>query len=248
MSIRCLILDEKNSITDYAELNYPPEGGATIVPFAAETAEMFDKGDVVKFQYENKFDKVFDGVVKKNKKNTLYLDNVRSITNILQEDLRIEIFVDGVLTFEQKNKEKKEEKKENKDENGNVIEDENEDINEDGNESEEEELNEEETEDEIETFSVDITVKDVSSGGMGFYCRENLPMDRIYEYIAEWGATPIITKVKLLRKEKLDSYTYSYGCKFVDLYADEESILRGGVFAIQARRCQDRKRRENDIV
>lgn len=217
MAIRCLILDEKNRIIDYADLSYPTGGGAELIPCAGTTASSFDIGEVVKFQFEQRFDKVFDGVVKKNSGKRLLLENVRHIGNILQEDLRIEVFIDGVLTYEPEN----------------VLENEVDVENED--------------EKETEGYEFDITVKDISSGGIGFYCKKNLPMDKIYEYIAEWGTTPIVTKVKLLRKEKLNSDTFSYGGKFIDLYADEERILRGGVFAIQARRCQERRRKEDEV-
>ncbi|MGE4213293.1 MAG: hypothetical protein AB7E42_00750 [Anaerotignaceae bacterium] len=227
MSIRCLILDEKNRIIDYADLNYPAGGGAQLIPCSAETVNSFEKGDIVKFQHEQRFDKVFDGVVVNNKNNRIVLDNVRHISNILQEDLRIEVFKDDVLTYQVE--------KGSKEENANEIEDEN--INKDASENE----------DNNEEYSFDIIVKDISSGGIGFYSKENLPMDKIYEYVADWGTTPIMTKVKLLRKEKLNSDTFSYGGKFVDLYSDEERVLRGGVFAIQARRCQDRRRRDDDI-
>ena len=218
MAIKCLILDEKNRIIDYADLIYPPEGGAKLFPCSAQTVSSFDIGEVVKFQFEERFDKVFDGVVKRNKNKELILENVRHISNILQEDLRIEVFFDGVLTYGQVNE---------------IIED----------ESDKDGVMEEK---QAPEYSFDITVKDISSGGIGFYCKKNLPMDKIYEYVAEWGTTPIITKVKLLRKEKLNSDTFSYGGRFVDLYADEERVLRGGVFAIQARRCQERRRREDE--
>lgn len=227
MATRCLILDEKNRIIDYADLNYPPGGGAQLIPCSPGTANAFERGDIVKFQFEQRFDKVFDGVVVSNRNNKLMLDSVRHISNILQEDLRIEVFKDAVITYRVNN----ESEEEDKNESTNSIESE----------------DESETEEDVEEYSFDIIVKDISSGGIGFYSKQNLPMNRIYEYVADWGATPVFTKVKLLRKEKLNSDTFSYGGKFVDLYADEERVLRGGVFAIQARRCQDRRRREDDI-
>lgn len=232
MAIRCLILDEKNKIIDYADLNYPPGGGAQLIPCSVETTNSFERGDIVKFQFEQRFDKVFDGVVVSNRNNKLMLDSVRHISNILQEDLRIEVFKDSVITYRVDQESKDEDK--NKKVSQNEVED--------GNQSESE------TEDDVEEYSFDIIVKDISSGGIGFYSKQNLPMDKIYEYVADWGTAPVFTKIKLLRKEKLNSDTFSYGGKFVDLYADEERILRGGVFAIQARRCQDRRRKDDDIL
>ncbi|MEA5083855.1 MAG: PilZ domain-containing protein [Lachnospiraceae bacterium] len=230
MAIRCLMLDEKNRIIDYADLNYPPGGGAQLIPCSADTTNSFERGDIVKFQFEQRFDKVFDGVVVSNRNNKLMLDSVRHISNILQEDLRIEVFKDAVITYRVD--------KESQEEDKNKSEDENED----------ETVGETETEEnKDEEYSFDIIVKDISSGGIGFYSKQNLPMDKFYEYVADWGSTPVFTKIKLLRKEKLNSDTFSYGGKFVDLYADEERVLRGGVFAIQARRCQDRRRKEDDI-
>lgn len=234
MAIRCLILDEKNRIIDYADLNYPPGGGAQLIPCSADTANSYERGDIVKFQFEQRFDKVFDGVVVSNRNNKLMLDSVRHISNILQEDLRIEVFKDAVITY-RVNQESNDEEKNKK-----ASENETEDKTEDESESEKE--------DDAEEYSFDIIVKDISSGGIGFYSKQNLPMDKIYEYVADWGTAPVFTKVKLLRKEKLNSDTFSYGGKFVELYADEERILRGGVFAIQARRCQDRRRKDDDIL
>ena len=219
MAIRCLILDGKNRIIDYADLNYPPGGGAQLIPCSEQTSKDFERGDVVKFQFEQRFDKVFDGVVVSNRNNRIILEKVRHISNILQEDLRIEVFKDSVITYRVETESQEEDKNKSQDEN----------------------------EDDVEEYSFDITVKDISSGGIGFYSKENLPMDKIYEYVADWGTTPVFTKVKLLRKEKLNSDTFSYGGKFVDLYAEEERVLRGGVFAIQARRCQDRRKKEDDI-
>lgn len=235
MATRCLILDQKNRIIDYADLSYPPDGSTELTPSSAEVANSFDKGDVVKFQYEQRFDKVFDAVVIKNRKNRLVLDKVRHISNILQEDLRIEVFKDAVLTYQEDTPTEEEKPSETENEDETINEDETKDE------------NATENEDNNGKCSFDITVKDISSGGICFYSKENLPMDRIYEYVADWGVVPVVTKVKLLRKEKLDFYTYSYGCKFVELFAEEERALRGAVFAIQARRCQDRRKRENDI-
>lgn len=230
MAIRCLMLDEKNRIIDYADLNYPPGGGAQLIPCSADTTNSFERGDIVKFQFEQRFDKVFDGVVVSNRNNKLMLDSVRHISNILQEDLRIEVFKDAVITYRVDKESQEEDKNKSEDENEDEI----------ASETETEENKDEE-------YSFDIIVKDISSGGIGFYSKQNLPMDKFYEYVADWGSTPVFTKIKLLRKEKLNSDTFSYGGKFIDLYADEERVLRGGVFAIQARRCQDRRRKEDDI-
>jgi len=91
-------------------------------------------------------------------------------------------------------------------------------------------------------YGYDIHIKDISSGGFGFHCEENLPMEQIYEYIVDWGIEPIVVNVRLVRKEKINEGGYAYGCCFMDIYPDEEMILRGAVFYIQTKIYHDKRR------
>lgn len=83
-------------------------------------------------------------------------------------------------------------------------------------------------------FKFDIDVKNISSGGMCFCCNEELPMNITYEIVTDWTEPPLVVKVKLLRKKLVKQTGNSYGCKFIDLLPEEESILRAGVYYIQA--------------
>lgn len=87
-----------------------------------------------------------------------------------------------------------------------------------------------------ERFEYDVRVRNISSGGMCFACREDLDMNDIYETVVEWIKTPIVVKFKLLRKEYDEYNNIVYGCKFIDLLMEEEFLLRAGVYYIQAKK------------
>ncbi|MGL4791966.1 MAG: PilZ domain-containing protein [Anaerotignaceae bacterium] len=93
-----------------------------------------------------------------------------------------------------------------------------------------------------ESGQVRIRVTDVSSGGMCFQAKENLDLDIEYECVTKWTRMPVIVKCKLCREEKVSKTVYSYGCKFLDLDVNLESILRSAVFAIQASQHRMRRR------
>ncbi len=87
-----------------------------------------------------------------------------------------------------------------------------------------------------EYIEYEIRIRDISSGGMCFVCQEELDMKKTYETVADWAKTPIVVKIKLLRKE-YDEYNKAvYGCKFIDLIQQEEFLLRAGVYYIQAKK------------
>ena len=196
MAIRCLLLNETNKIVDYAYLEYPDSGGVELVCFSAETADVYHVGDSIRFQFERRFDKVFDAVVIEIADGKFELDHVRYIGAILQEDVRVGVDFPGMLTFET----------------------------------------------EGVRYGYDIDIKDISSGGVGFYCESNLSMNQTYEYVVDWGMEPIVVDIKLLRKEKINDEIYSYGCEFLNMHPNEERILRGAVFYIQTKKYRDKRR------
>jgi hypothetical protein len=95
---------------------------------------------------------------------------------------------------------------------------------------------------------MDITVRNVSSGGMCFTCSENIDMDTTYETVVDWIETPIIVKIKLLRKDVCENGDSLYGCMFVDLLKEEEKLLRAGVFLIQTKNYKVKGSNVNDAV
>jgi hypothetical protein len=97
-------------------------------------------------------------------------------------------------------------------------------------------------------LSIDIKVRNVSSGGMCFICHDNLAMDKIYETVVDWIKTPIVVKLKLLRKEHVENNMILYGCSFVDLLKEEEKLLRAGVFYIQTKKFKMDGSNVNDAV
>ena len=97
-------------------------------------------------------------------------------------------------------------------------------------------------------FSLSIRIRNISAGGMYFVCRSDLNMDKTYETIVDWIETPIIVRLKLLRKNLDKNNAFVYGCRFVDLLEEEERLLRAGVFYIQTKKFKLKGRNVNDAV
>ncbi|MDD3394526.1 MAG: PilZ domain-containing protein [Anaerotignum sp.] len=96
--------------------------------------------------------------------------------------------------------------------------------------------------------SVDVSLRDLSCGGMRFVCREELSFDYEYEFMTNWTETPIMIKFKILRKESANYNLISYGCEFLNLIRVEECLLRSSVFKIQAMNYKRKRMDEDDAV
>lgn len=97
-------------------------------------------------------------------------------------------------------------------------------------------------------FSVEISMRDLSCGGMCFLCKEELNLDYEYVFMTNWIETPILVKFKILRKEIANYNMFTYGCEFQELLRTEESLLRASVFRIQAMNYKRKRMDEDDAV
>ena len=200
MTTKCVLLSEENKVIDYADVCFITDRSAYLIPFNPTTFEKYNKNETLRFNIENKYDKVFDGLINSMSNGKIVLENVRNIGPILHRDVRVAYFSDSSISYETEDGE----------------------------------------------YKIDIQIKDISSGGMCFYCSLDLDMNIIYESVIEWVSTPIVVKLKLLRKEIDDNGKTSYGCKFLDLYPDEESLLRAGVYYIQTKYFNTKRSRYNE--
>ena len=199
MTIRCVLLNEDNKVIDYADVCFITEKSAYLIPYDSATFCKYNENQILKFQIENRYDKVFDGLINSLSNGKIVLEKVRNIGPILHRDVRVDFLCDSTISYD---------------------------------------LND-------EYYTVDIQTKDISSGGMCFRCSEDLDMEIVYETVIEWVETPMIVKLKLLRKEIDENNVISYGCKFLDLYPDEESMLRAGVYYIQTKNFNSKRSRYN---
>ncbi|MCR5420591.1 MAG: PilZ domain-containing protein [Lachnospiraceae bacterium] len=68
-------------------------------------------------------------------------------------------------------------------------------------------------------ISSPITVTDISAKGLGFICKEALPIGSIFISNIELDKTlpQIITDIRIIRSHSLDDDSYQYGCEFVSI-------------------------------
>ncbi|MPM56818.1 hypothetical protein SDC9_103633 [bioreactor metagenome] len=195
MLIKCILIDDENEVIDNADLYYLTSKRVILTPYGEDTLKRFKKGQNIRFQFENKYDKVFDGETAEIANGKIILKNVRDIGSILHRDVRVSVDIPSRISYE----------------------------NDEG------------------YYEIEITVKNISSGGMCFVCKENLNMDITYETVVDWIGIPMIVKIELLRKEYDEQNMDSYGCKFIDLLQEEEFMLRAGVYDIQAKKYKPRR-------
>lgn len=82
--------------------------------------------------------------------------------------------------------------------------------------------------------SIKIRVKDISCGGLCFLAKSELNKDISYETILPFTSEPLIINIKIIRSEHdIDKGLFEYGCKFINLEAEEEQMIRKGIFRIQ---------------
>lgn len=79
-----------------------------------------------------------------------------------------------------------------------------------------------------------LRAKDLSSGGIAFFCREMLMIGEVVEVVIPVTSQPVLLRAEILRsrfEERED--TVMYACKFVGMCHDEEMLVREAVFGIQ---------------
>lgn len=71
----------------------------------------------------------------------------------------------------------------------------------------------------IEEISEPITVKNISKTGIGFICKNVLPLDYYFNAVIQIGDkdSSIYTVIQIIRVQELEDGTYFYGCEFVGL-------------------------------
>lgn len=87
-----------------------------------------------------------------------------------------------------------------------------------------------------------IEAKDLSCGGVAFFCADPLQVGEQVEVIIPVTSQPVILQCKILRERPSEEERADvlYAGKFVEMCADEEMVVREAVFNIQ---LQDRPRR-----
>lgn len=97
MSIKCLLLDEKSNLIDYADLSFMGNGVSFLIPFAEKTLAQFEKGDKVIFQVEEKYNQIFDADVREISYGKIHLEEVRNLAPLLHKDVRIEVEIQSTI-------------------------------------------------------------------------------------------------------------------------------------------------------
>ncbi len=76
-----------------------------------------------------------------------------------------------------------------------------------------------------------ISVVDISVGGLKFITDQEFQVDKTFSFIFTKGAKPVfITALILKRYPARTPGVYCYGCRFLDLSPQAESVLRGFIF------------------
>ncbi|WMI80998.1 PilZ domain-containing protein [Anaerotignum sp. MB30-C6] len=202
MSIKCILLDEKSSVIDYADLSFMGNGVSFLIPFEEDTLGQFEEGDKVIFQVEDKYNQIYDADISEISYGKIHLNEVRNLAPLLHKDVRVEVEIQSTIFYT-----------------------------EDGRD-----------------IPVEVSLRDLSCGGMCFLCEEELNMDYEYLFMTSWIDTPIVVKFKILRKEVANYNMFAYGCEFLELLRTEESLLRASVFKIQAMNYRRKRMDEDDAV
>lgn len=90
-------------------------------------------------------------------------------------------------------------------------------------------------------FAWNVTVADISAGGVRLLCNQPISMNRVMEVAIPHHTSYIIVDALLIR-ESIESTEqgdfYNYGCKFYDLTNETERMVRSMVFQIAARKAR----------
>ena len=80
---------------------------------------------------------------------------------------------------------------------------------------------------------VPIVSKDLSCGGLAFYCPRPLDTGETVEVVVPVTTQPLVLPLRILRMRTCpDGETFYAGC-FIDLVREEESMVREAVFSLQ---------------
>ncbi len=80
-----------------------------------------------------------------------------------------------------------------------------------------------------------IRGKDLSCGGLAFYCAEPLQIGEVAEAVIPVTEVPLVLQVQILRPLPTTAPTPLYAAKFIDMVDEDEFMVRRAVFRIQVR-------------
>ena len=80
-----------------------------------------------------------------------------------------------------------------------------------------------------------VLSRDLSCGGVAFYCAQNLEEGEIAQIVVPVTAQPLLLDLKVLHRRPSTEPVPLYAAEFVDLLREEESMIREAVFNLQLR-------------
>lgn len=91
-----------------------------------------------------------------------------------------------------------------------------------------------------------VRMKDISSGGICFICKEELNKDDIYETVIPITKFPLVLQFKIVRALKEEGTVgWIYGCSFVGMCEKEEKMLREVVYRLIGLKYKNKIQRRN---
>lgn len=79
----------------------------------------------------------------------------------------------------------------------------------------------------------DIVFRDLSCGGIAFFCARPLDIGEQIEIVVPVTTWPLLLKAQIIRTIVTGSGETLYSAKFIDMIHDEETFVREAVFGIQ---------------
>ena len=86
-----------------------------------------------------------------------------------------------------------------------------------------------------------IKGKDLSCGGVAFYCEQKLGVGEVVQLVLPVTEAPVLLRTRVLRLLPSEGPEQLYAARFVELCMDEEMIIRKAVFSIQVSRPRPKK-------
>ena len=86
-----------------------------------------------------------------------------------------------------------------------------------------------------------IVGKDLSCGGVAFYCEQKLGVGEVVQLVLPVTEAPVLLRTRVLRLLPSEGPEQLYAARFVELCMDEEMIIRKAVFSIQVSRPRPKK-------
>lgn len=79
----------------------------------------------------------------------------------------------------------------------------------------------------------EIRAKDLSCGGIAFYCKKELDAQEWVEVVIPITCEPLIVQCKILRSSKTEQGEIMYAAQFVEMCHDQEMVIREAVYSVQ---------------